>query len=244
MRLVVLDTETTGTEPEVDRLVELACLSVDLNGPELLIDRGDGLNPWRFEALCNPGRDIPPGAKAVHHITESMVAGEPDPHEVVSEMLAEVGEVNYWVAHNAEFDRGFMRRFSPYFDDPSGWICTYRCALHLWPDAPGFSNQTLRYWLDLSPDVPKGLAPHRAMYDIIVTEGILARMLETHTPQQLAELGPRPALLQTCRFGKHRGTPWRDVPRDYMRWYLKQTEQDKDVKHTCLHWLGAQTSML
>ena len=180
----MLDTETTGTEPEVDRLVELAGVSIDIDGPQLV--KGDDM-VWTFEALCNPGRDIPVTAMAVHHITPDMVAAEPTPGEIVNEFLAEVGEVNFWCAHNAPFDRGFMEKFSPYFAEGVGtpWIDTYRCALHLWPDAPSYSNQVLRYWRGVKPALPRSLAPHRALYDAIVTAELLKDMLQTHSPHEL-----------------------------------------------------------
>lgn len=244
MRIIVLDTETTGTEPEVDRLVELAGVSIDIDGPQLV--KGESNVVWTFEALCNPGRDIPFQAMAVHHITPEMVATEPTPDEIVGEFLAEVGEVDFWCAHNAPFDRGFLSKFSPYFDEFHGvaWIDTYRCALHLWPDAPSYSNQVLRYWRGVKPALPRSLAPHRALYDAIVTAELLKDMLQTHTPRELVELQVKPALQTICRFGKHRGTAWKDVPRDYMTWCLKQSDMDPDVRHTCLHWLEGQTSML
>src|SRR5208282_306064 len=50
-------------------------------------------------------------------------------------------------AHKADFDRTYLR------NDDRPWICTYRCSIKEWPDAPSHTNQALRYWLALQPDI-------------------------------------------------------------------------------------------
>lgn len=71
--LIGLDTETTGTNPATARLVELA-LEIMRPGGEVT----------EYRTLINPGIPIPPGATAVHHITDRQVRacrvceGDPD----------------------------------------------------------------------------------------------------------------------------------------------------------------------
>ncbi len=64
--LVVLDTETTGPDPQADRLIDLGVVIVGLEG-------GVGRAAVRFD----PGVPIPPAATAVHGITDADVAGYP-----------------------------------------------------------------------------------------------------------------------------------------------------------------------
>ena len=227
MQYIVVDTETTGLSPDTDRLVELA--GVARVQDELLC----------WDSLCKPGIPIPPEAMAAHHITEQMVAGAQSPEDALSTMMRYMGgESMVWVAHNAAFDRGFLARLAPSLEPASRWVCTYRCALHLWPDAPGHSNQVLRYWLGLSPDVPDGLYPHRALYDAIVTEAILRLMLQRWKLEDLVKMSQQPAVLTKVRFGKYRGYRWADVPRDYLLWCKKQQDMDDDVRHTASHYLS------
>ncbi len=61
-----LDLETTGVNPQVDRIVEITVLRVD----------PDGTTQQRTVRV-NPGTSIPSGATAVHGITDEMVSGEP-----------------------------------------------------------------------------------------------------------------------------------------------------------------------
>lgn len=64
--LAIFDLETTGVDPAVDRVVEVAVLKL----------MPDGRADW-FTERVNPGRPIPPAATAVHGITDADVAGRP-----------------------------------------------------------------------------------------------------------------------------------------------------------------------
>jgi exodeoxyribonuclease X len=111
-------------------------------------------------------------------------------------------------------------------------ICTYRCAKQLWPEAPSFSNQTLRYHLKLFKEpAPKAMPPHRAAADVWVTAHILLKMLRERSVKELLELTKAPILLRTVHFGKYRGEEWSKVPKPYLHWILKQ-DFDRDVVHT------------
>jgi DNA polymerase-3 subunit epsilon len=91
-----IDTETTGRDPAVDRVVEVAC--VTWQGGEVVARRH-----W----LVNPGRPIPKEATDVHGITDEAVAACPPFSGIVDELVAELsGKVP--VAYNAEFDRAFL----------------------------------------------------------------------------------------------------------------------------------------
>lgn len=240
MRYIVVDVETTGFPEEGGALVEIAAVS----------RREDG-TLGEFQTYVDPGVPIPPVARAVHHISDADVAGAPSPATAMDhmhiDMGAETGEV-VWVAHNMRFDEQFLTILE---DSPK--ICTYRCALHLYPDAPGHSNQALRYWLGLDESgelqLPEGLHPHRALYDILVTEGILRRMMvrlsgELSTSdwdvvlRRLIELSTAPAVLTKARFGKHAGKLWSDIvriDRGWCDWYLRLEDGDSDVRHTIVH---------
>ena len=239
MRYIVLDTETTDMDPETSGIVEIAGISRDVNGDLLT-----------YSALCNPGIPIGVEAMAVHHLQDNMLKEALTPKEAMGEMLLRLlegvdeEEVVPLVAHNAEFDRGFIAKISDAFADKSGWICTYRCAMHLWPDAPKHSNQVLRYWLGLELDLPEDLHPHRALYDVIVTEGILKRMLNLRSLDELVALSQEPILLKTVRFGKHKGAEWANLPADYLRWILKQPDFDSDSRNTAMHYLRPRQERL
>lgn len=224
-RLMVLDCETTGVDPETCEVVEVAGVLLEQR-------RGRWKIKADFSTLIKPKGRIPPEARAIHHISDDDVARAPDLSTVVE------GRIDEWapaqpVAHNAEFDS----RFLPVSGD---WICTWRCAKAIWPDSPSHSNQCLRYWLELfsEPEI-RAMPPHRAMADAWVTAHVLLRMLEDHTPDQLLEITRAPLLLRTVHFGKWRGKRWEEVEKSYLDWILsKQTDFDRDVVHTARHHRG------
>ena len=98
MREIVLDTETTGLDPnQGHRLVELGCV-------ELLNRIPTGAT---FHAYVNPERDVPAEAFAVHGLSEEFLRGHKRFHEIVDDFLAFIGDAPL-VIHNASFDHGFL----------------------------------------------------------------------------------------------------------------------------------------
>ena len=98
MRQVVLDTETTGLEPnDGHRVIEIGCV-------EVINRRITGNN---LHLYLNPERDIDEGALAVHGISTEFLADKPTFDKVVDEFLAFVDGAEL-VIHNAPFDVGFL----------------------------------------------------------------------------------------------------------------------------------------
>ena len=98
MRQVVLDTETTGLEPELNhRVIEVGCV-------ELVNRRSTGRS---FHRYLNPEREIEDGALAVHGISRSDLDGQPRFADVAEELLAFLAGAEL-VIHNAAFDVAFL----------------------------------------------------------------------------------------------------------------------------------------
>ena len=180
LRLHVFDTETTGLKPDNgDRVVEIAVVPLRIFDGGRAIGRTDGA-----QSLVNPGRPIPPEASAIHHIIDEDVENAPDLDTAV-DLILQGDTVDVCAAHNAKFDRAFLPML-----DGRRWIDTYRCARHLWPDAPKHNNQTLRYYLGI--DLPRDVPQHRALPDAIVTAEILSTMLLEQPINELLALTKRP----------------------------------------------------
>lgn len=98
MRQVVLDTETTGLEPEQGhRIIEIGCVELD----------NRRLTGRRFHQYLQPDRDIDEGAVEVHGITNEFLADKPRFNDVVGDFLAFI-EGAELIIHNAPFDVGFI----------------------------------------------------------------------------------------------------------------------------------------
>jgi DNA polymerase-3 subunit epsilon len=98
VRQIILDTETTGLElADGHRVIEIGCV-------ELVHRRPTGRHWHRY---LQPGREVDPGALAVHGITNEFLATQPAFTDVATEFLAFV-EGAELVIHNADFDVGFL----------------------------------------------------------------------------------------------------------------------------------------
>ncbi len=256
--LAVTDTETTGGE-ETDQVCEMAVVLVDP------VKRAERKPRFRWSSLIRPTCPMSSVGRAAHHISDAELADK----WTMAEMLKERGLPEYgrcpqeeeieavFAAHNAEFDLQMLLQSGvPQDFLPKRVICTYKCARHLWPKAPKFSNQVLRYWLDV--DVPKitSLPPHRALPDVMVTQAILCRMLEEKTVDELVELTSTPILIETCTLGEQAGKLWSEVPVDFLQWLLSKGPRrpnprggrdigfDDDTRHTAQHWLNQKTAQI
>jgi exodeoxyribonuclease X len=225
MTIRVIDIETTGVDPATDGIVEIASVDV-YRSPE-----GHGITSER-EFLVFPGREIPPEASAVHHIVDRDVAGARRIEEVIDGFKT----ADAYIAHNNRFERSFLDR---YFGEQK-WVCTFKCALRAWPDAPGHSNQVLRYWLGLLEPFGRNrdnLLAHRAKSDAIVTAAIFVELCKVAKWSEMLSWSNEAALFTRLNFGKHRGMKYADAPADYLEWLAFKSEMDEDVKFSAEHWL-------
>ncbi len=92
-----IDVETTGLSPRAARVCEVAAIS--FRGIERV---------GTLAELVNPGMPIPTEVSKIHGITDVMVAGSPAFGGVAPQLLAML-ENTVIVAHNAEFDIGFLK---------------------------------------------------------------------------------------------------------------------------------------
>ncbi len=100
MRQVVLDTETTGLEPERGhRVIEIGCV-------EVVNRRATGQH---FHEYLNPEREIDAGAAAVHGITLEKLKDKPRFADVAQRFLEFIDGAEL-VIHNAPFDVAFLER--------------------------------------------------------------------------------------------------------------------------------------
>jgi DNA polymerase-3 subunit epsilon len=98
MRQIILDTETTGLEPELGhRIIEIGCV-------EVVNRRRTGRV---FHRYLRPDREIDPGALQVHGITADFLAGQPRFADVAAEWVEFVRGAEL-VIHNAPFDVAFL----------------------------------------------------------------------------------------------------------------------------------------
>lgn len=98
MREIIFDTETTGLDSREDRIIEIGGVELDNHFPT-----GKTLHLY-----INPGeRKVHPDALAVHGISDEFLKDKPGFADVAQEIL-DFFEGAKWIAHNANFDMGFI----------------------------------------------------------------------------------------------------------------------------------------
>jgi len=133
-RAAIVDTETTGTDPAVDKVIELAVVVFEYCRESGAVGRVLGT----YDGLEDPGQPIPPESTAIHGITDAMVAGKRIDDAAVARLLEGVGIV---IAHNAAFDRKFLEPRLPIFASLH-WGCSWQEVP--WSEA-GIESSKLEY---------------------------------------------------------------------------------------------------
>jgi DNA polymerase-3 subunit epsilon len=144
LREIVLDTETTGTDPAGDRIVEIGCV-------ELLNHIPTGRT---YHVYVNPQRPMSQGAFAVHGLSDGFLADKPLFSAIAPDFMEFVRDARL-VIHNAVFDIGFLnaelgRCGHPAFDLGKA-ACTLTLARRKHPSAPNNLDALCsRYGIDNS----------------------------------------------------------------------------------------------
>ena len=217
----VVDLETTGSRPPAHAVCEIGWQDVtqDKDGHWQVTDS-------RGSSLVDPGRPIPAVTQAVHHIIDEDVVGAPRWPDIAPTVLR--ADVVALAAHRASFEQRFC---TPALSGGARWICTWKCALRLWPDSPSFSNQVLRYWRKpVGMDRDLGLPVHRALPDAYVTAHHLRDMLAEVSVAQLLEWSELPGLLPRVVAGPDRGKPWRELDDATLVGWAR--DRDEDVRYS------------
>jgi DNA polymerase III subunit epsilon len=230
----VVDVETTGTNPDRDRIIELGICLFEYDRHNGRIYKVLGSWGW-FE---DPGVTIPPEITNLTGITDEMVAGQSIDDDAVNDLL---GRVVLVIAHNAAFDRPFLEKRLPVVATKH-WACSL-AGIH-WK-AEGIRSSALEfvaYSLGFFHD------GHRAANDSRATLHLLAQPLP-RTGQLALQALLEKARLPTWRLWareaaidkkdvlKARGYTW--SPGDFGRprcWYRDVSDADKAAEVT---WLRA-----
>ena len=160
MREIVLDTETTGLEPnDGHRIVEIGAVELFNHVPTGRV----------FHTYINPGREIPADALQVHGLDAMFLAGQPPFADVADAFLAFLdhdGEANpapaRLVIHNAEFDLAFLNMEfrllkRPPLDGGRLIVNTLQIARQRFPGAPNSLDALCRRFnVDGSPRTKHG----------------------------------------------------------------------------------------
>ena len=112
MRYIVLDTETTGLDPDDGhKIIEIGCIEI--------INRKVTDNT--FHKYINPLREIDIEASKVHGLTVSNLSDKPLFNDIYDEFVSYISD-SPLIIHNAPFDVGFLKKEFNYLERINGFI--------------------------------------------------------------------------------------------------------------------------
>jgi len=148
---IAFDFETTGLDPQNERIIEIAAIRFVQGEPK-----------DRFVKLVNPGRPISKFITDITGITNAMVAEAPTENEIVNDFIKFLGN-NPLVAHNTQFDISFLKELNKRFN--VNWAVpdlydTLQLARTFIYDQPTFNLGSVSEYFNLSAE-----GSHRAEKD-------------------------------------------------------------------------------
>jgi len=183
LSFAVVDVETTGGGPHRGhRMTEIAIVHVD---------RGEIVD--EFTSLLNPGRAIPPFIASLTGITSEMVESAPF-FEHIAEVVLDRLEGRVFVAHNAPFDRGFVRaELAEALGEapPLTGLCTVQMARALLPRLRRRNLDALTRHFGIPIH-----SRHRAAGDALATARVLLRLVDEAELQGIHDLTALRAVLR------------------------------------------------
>ncbi len=211
-RPIYYDTETTGTRPGKDHIIEIAAYDPTLDK--------------KFVQFVNPECLIPAESTAISNITDEMVANAPTFDVVCPQFIEFCGTDCILIAHNNDkFDKLFLEAEAARvgltlpswrYVDTLKWARKYRS------DLPSHALQSLREVYGFAAN-----QAHRALDDVIILYQIFSVMIDDLPIEKVLELMNQPTPLNQMPFGKYQGRPLTEVPPDYIDWLKKSGSLDK-----------------
>ena len=159
----VLDLETTGFSPRLEKITEIGVMKYQ-----------DGKVVDKFSCFVNPEKSIPPRVVEVTGITDDMVRNAETIDKVFPKLLEFIKD-SVLVAHNAEFDVGFLRHVARElgYEFDFTYLDTLSLAYELFPEYKTYKLGRIAKNLGIKVDVA-----HRALDDVDTTVKVFKVMLD------------------------------------------------------------------
>jgi len=213
---VCLDCESTGLEPEKDRIVEIAAARFTF---EQILQK--------FESLVDPECEIPETSQEIHKISVEMIQGKPKIGEILPDLLKMING-HIIVGHGIGFDIALIaaeakRNQIPCNIQQQPTIDTLRMA-RIYGESPINSLERLRQHFNIEAE-----GAHRAMSDVIVNIEVFKYLARPYkTTDQLLKVLQKPIKLKAMPLGKHKGRKFDEIPVEYLQW-AERKDFDQDL---------------
>jgi DNA polymerase III epsilon subunit-like protein len=226
---IFLDTETTGIDLLVDRLVQVCYKHKDT----------------LISEYFRPPVPISVKSMSISHITNEMVEDKQEfSNSKMKKDLQNLLKDNILVAHNALFDIDMLSKEGV---TTERYIDTLKVIRYLDIDnlIPEYNLQYLRYFLDFKIDA----RAHDAKGDVLVLEKLFEYLYQKmfdeikdrdEVLKKMIDISKNPILLRIFNYGKHKGKKVEEVlsyDRNYMEWMLEQKLQNEYLDEDWIYTL-------
>ncbi|WP_179992483.1 MULTISPECIES: putative quorum-sensing-regulated virulence factor [unclassified Acinetobacter] len=210
MKAIILDTETHTINGFP---IEIAYAPCSFEQGNLGFDQSQ-----IFDEFYSCSEPIAYGAMATHHILESDIEGKPS-----FDTFRLPKDVDCLIGHNINYDIEAIRKCGT--DVPEKSICTLALARFTWPELETHTLSALFYYVSSDKEKARNYLrnAHSAKYDIWFTYIILKNIclkLGIKDMNSLHVLSEQVRTPNVMPYGKHKGTPLKEVPKDYVKWML------------------------
>ncbi|MBO4729328.1 MAG: 3'-5' exonuclease [Spirochaetaceae bacterium] len=171
------DTETTGLNPEEEKILEIGAVSFDRLGIRA-----------RYNVLINPQRKILPEITRVNGIDDAMVSGKPVFAENAGHFLDFI-KGSVLIAHNAPFDLGFVNTELSRINLPplqNETADTLKLSRDMLPDLGKYNLQFLAKYFEINV-----VNAHRAEDDARVCMEVFLNLLDKIRPEKPEPIEPQ-----------------------------------------------------
>ncbi len=164
---IAFDTETTGLDPDRDRIVELGAVVFE-----------KGIPTASFQSYVNPGICIPAEVSVLNHITDEMLAAAPAEKNVYPEFMKCLGDAasgkTLICGHVAAFDMSFLCNALNRLGLPAGFrfVDTRQLATQI-PELEHHSLAAVAEYFEIPHE-----HAHQAKEDALTSGQILCKMIE------------------------------------------------------------------
>ncbi len=216
---ICLDCESTGLDPEKDRMIEIGVARFTFN--KVL---------QQFETLVDPECDIPEISQEIHKISKEMLDGKPKARDILSQILKMI-DGHTLIGHGIGFDITLIEAEAKRAQIPCNirsqhHIDTLRMA-RIYGESPVNSLERLRQHFNIQAE-----GAHRAMSDVVVNIEVFKYLAKSYkTTEQLLQVLQKPIKLKAMPLGKHKGRRFEEIPLEYLLW-AERKDFDQDLLYS------------
>jgi DNA polymerase-3 subunit epsilon len=193
---IILDTETTGSRPLHDRIIEIGLHH---------IKAGKVLQTWH--SFINPQTPLPTFIQQLTGITPELLTSAPTYGEVANE-LYKILQGKVLVAHNARFDYSFLKNeFSRFgLDYKAKTLCTVKLSRYLFPEEKKHNLGVIIERFNLQAPLR-----HRALADVETLQGFLTHIAQAFSETEIAD-ATKACLIMHCLPANISSTQIKSIP--------------------------------